>query len=328
MMNRGFRRTNGWYYRLRAVKVWGGVRVRLFARLSLAAVLLATFVALQALPLQAQTTTEVKVPYNWSLKPAGLAVGDQFRLLFLSSTKTDATATDIADYNTWIQERAAAGHDEIQDYSAGFRVVGCTADVDARDNTGTNTNTDGAGVPIYWLNGDKVADDNADFYDGDWDDEVNDKNESGNNGPNTSVSSQYPRTGCDHDGTEFIFNAMSNGLGMAHVMAGRPNNSTGSNGPISSGISQNKNSTRPMYGLSQVFEVAAPPEIIVPNDWGLIPSGLVSGDQFRLVFLSSTKAQRHGHRHPGLQHLDPGPRRGRPRRHPGLQRGVPGGGLH
>ena len=239
-------------------KSQGGVRVRLFARLSLAAVLLATFVTLQALPLQAQTTTEVEVPYNWSLKPAGLGVGDQFRLLFLSSTKTDATATDIADYNTFIQNLAAAGHDDIQDHSAGFRVVGCTADVDARDNTGTNTNTDGAGVPVYWLNGDKVTDDNADFYDGDWDDEVNDKNESGNNGPNTSVSSQYPRTGCDHDGTEFFFNAMSNGLGMAHVMAGRPNNSTGSNGPISSGISHDKNSTRPMYGLSQVFEVASP----------------------------------------------------------------------
>ena len=67
-------------------------------------------------------------------------------------------------------------------------MVGSTAAVDARDNTGTTyTNTD-KGVPIYWLGGAKAADDYEDFYDGDWDDEVNDKNESGTDGPDTSVS--------------------------------------------------------------------------------------------------------------------------------------------
>ena len=34
---------------------------------------------------------------------------------------------------------------------------------------------------------------------------------------------------------------------------------------------------------------AAPPEIAVPNDWSLIPTGLGAGDKFRLLFLSSTK---------------------------------------
>ena len=162
---------------------------RLFAGLSLAVALLAflaTLAALPAPPLQAQTTTEVEVPHNWSLKPDGLGGGDQFRLLFLSSTKTDATSTDIADYNTFIRDLAATGHTDIQAYSAGFRAVGYTPAVDAQDNTGTNTNTDGAGVLIYWLNGTKVADDNADFYDGDWDDEANDKDQSGTNGLNTA----------------------------------------------------------------------------------------------------------------------------------------------
>ena len=58
------------------------------------------------------------------------------------------------------------------------------------------------GVPIYWLNGNKVADDYADFYDEDWDEEAADKNELGANGPNTNNSGNYPLTGCDHDGTE------------------------------------------------------------------------------------------------------------------------------
>ena len=233
------------------------MRVRLFAGLSLAAVLLATFVALQALPLQAQATTEVEVPVSWSLKPAGLGKGDQFRLLFLSSTKRNGSSADIAVYNTWIQERAAAGHDDIQDYSAGFRVVGCTAEVDARDNTGTNPNTDGDGVPIYWLNGSKVAVDNTDFYNGAWANEDDPKNQSGNDVPNTSQSGNRPLTGCNHDGTKFVLSGLSRALGASFVIVALPNDSGANNGPISSGGTTTSSSLRPMYGLSQVFTVVA-----------------------------------------------------------------------
>ena len=77
---------------------------------------------------------------DWSLKPSGLGVGDEFRLIFLSSTKRDASSSSISTYNTWIQARAAAGHDDIQAYSDGFTVVGCTRAVDApADNTSTTT---------------------------------------------------------------------------------------------------------------------------------------------------------------------------------------------
>ena len=58
-----------------------------------------------------------------------------------------------------------------------FRVVGCTAADDAQDNTATTYTTANKGVPIYWLNGNKVADEYEAFYDGGWDDEANDKNE-------------------------------------------------------------------------------------------------------------------------------------------------------
>ena len=54
------------------------------------------------------------VPDTWSLKPSGLDVGDEFRLIFLSSTKRNATSTTIDDYNTFVQNLAAAGHDDIQ----------------------------------------------------------------------------------------------------------------------------------------------------------------------------------------------------------------------
>ena len=198
---------------------------------------------------------EVEVANDWSLIPSGLVAGDKFRLLFLSSTKTDGTSYDIADYNTFVQGRAAAGHTDIRAYSGGFRSVGCTADSDARDNTGTT----GTGVVIHWLDGTKVADDNADFYNENWDNEANDKNELGNNGPNTSQSANYPLTGCKHIGTEAFSGSTSEALGApgGSVRVGRPNSSGSGHGPIGSNQTTADTNNRPMYGLSQVFEVAA-----------------------------------------------------------------------
>ena len=139
--------------------------------------------------------------------------------------------TDIAIYNTFVQGRAATGHADIQDYSTGFRAVGCTADTDARDNTSTT----GTGVAIYWLNGAKVADHYADFYDGSWDNQVNNKNESGTSGPVNDFSNDRPWTGCAQDGTEVFFSGESLALGSSNfVRLGRPNSSSGNDGPLSS----------------------------------------------------------------------------------------------
>ena len=224
---------------------------------------------------------------SWSLIPTGLTTGDQFRLMFLSSTTRNASSSDIADYNTFIQDRAAAGHDDIQAYSDGFSVVGCTATVDARDNTATT----GIGVPIYWLGGNKVADDYADFYDGNWDEEVNDKDESGANGPDTSQFNNYPFTGCDNDGTEAFTSSTSNALGTGHVRVGSPDGNNINTGPIFGPFNPPATDTHPYYGLSAVFTVAEAPEVTVEvdHDWSLIPSGMSTGDQFRLMFLSSNK---------------------------------------
>ena len=115
-------------------------------------------------PLSTQAQMEVEVEEGWSLIPEGLGVGDSFRLLFVTSTKRDATATNIANYDTHVQTAAAAGHVDILAYSSQFKVLGSTLNADARDNTDTNPDTDGTGVAIYWLDGDKVADNNNDFY--------------------------------------------------------------------------------------------------------------------------------------------------------------------
>ena len=187
------------------------------------------------------------VPLDWSLKPAGIGPGERFRLIFLSSTKRNAASSDIETYNTFVQNQAAAGHANIQDHASRFRVVGCTEDVDARDNTRTNTN--GPGVPIYWVGGNKVADSDADFYDGSWDDEANDRNELGNDAHDTSQISNYTWTGCSHNGTK----STSLALGENAVRWGKLNAS--SNGPIEGSGSGVKSDTRPFYALSPVFQV-------------------------------------------------------------------------
>ena len=199
---------------------------------------------------------EVTVPHGWSLIPAGLGAGDKFRLLFLSSTKTNAQSYDIRDYNTFIRGLAAAGHTDIQTYSSGFRAVGCTADSDARDNTATT----GTGVRIYWLGGNKVADNYADFYDATWDDEVNDKNELGANGPDTSLAANYPFTGCTNSGIESTVGGLvSLALGASLVRVGRPNSSTSGDSPLGGDAGAAPADERPMYGLSPVFIVPTVP---------------------------------------------------------------------
>ena len=144
--------------------------------------------ALAATPRAAMAQTEVAA--DWGLVPSGLGAGDSFRLLFATSTTRNGTSTDIADYNTFVQNRAAAGHADIQGYSTGFRVVASTSATDARDNTSTT----GTGVPIYWLGGNKVADNYADFYDGSWDDETNSTDESGT-ARSLSAGDDQPFTG-------------------------------------------------------------------------------------------------------------------------------------
>ena len=198
---------------------------------------------------------QTQVPRTWSLIPSGLNVGHPFRLIFGTSTKRNATPTDIETYNTFVQNAAANGHTDIQAYSSLFRVVGSTAAVDARVNTSTTFTSTDRGVPIYWLAGNKVADDYADFYDETWDDEANTLDESGS-AVDIVTSGNRTFTGSAHNGTEFIFDGASLALGSGAVMLGAPNSTNQSYGPIQSDFTP-KTSSRRFYGLSAVFIVGA-----------------------------------------------------------------------
>ena len=197
------------------------------------------------------------IPFNSSLVPAGTAIGDGFRLLFVTSGKRKATSADIADYNDFVQRAAASGHADIQDYSGQFQALASTASrtvdgveipgVDARDNTATNPDEDGTGVPIWWLNGPRAANNYDDFYDNTWDHQDPGRNQAGgvvDFGDNDNVW-----TGTDKDGTA------RQPLGGSEPAAfGRPPESEGA---LFYGFSA-VDFREPLYALSYVLYAAAP----------------------------------------------------------------------
>jgi hypothetical protein len=96
--------------------------------------------------------------------PPGLNPGDQYRLIFVTSTTTDATSSNISDYDNFVSG-VANGVAELQALGTSWSAVGSTLAVDARDHTNTNNLTD-TGVPIYLLNGQLLASNNADLWNG------------------------------------------------------------------------------------------------------------------------------------------------------------------
>ena len=209
------------------------------------------------------------VPQNWGLIPSDLVLGDTFRLLFATSGTRNARSTAIADYNTFAQNAAAGGHSEIQTYSTQFKAVGSTRSVDARDNTATTYTDADKGVRIYWLGGNKVADDYEDFYDGNWDDETGSTDESGS--ARDLSGSNEPFTGSRHDGTRMVHDYRDGsfwyselGASDSYVQLGTPGDSDdGRSGPLSYGVPGNEGlndihfgNARPFYAPSPVFWVA------------------------------------------------------------------------
>ena len=173
---------------------------------------LAAFGAVLAPAASAQTD----VPIGWELTPSGTQPGQSFRLLFITSTTRTSTTSDIAQYNTFVQRRAEVGHMALRRYASIFRVLGCTDATSAVANTSTSYTASAPGVPVYWLNGAKVADDYADIYDGAWDEERQVRSEYGTYLRNAvGYTNHVPMTGCIDDGSAATADTQSRALGGA-----------------------------------------------------------------------------------------------------------------
>ena len=194
----------------------------------------------------------VDVPAGWPLIPTGsdgqpLSVGEQFRLLFVTSSAIKANSIAVGPYNALVRKKAA-GNAALAGFSGKFsalisvKAATVAGSVDARDNTATT----GTGVPIYWLNGAQVADDYADFYDGSWDSHAG-RNEAG------GVHKPYLIwTGSNDDGTKKSYGA----VGTVYVTTGR----LSAGKEIDSGVKAPSGGSLPLYGLSPVITVVAAPE--------------------------------------------------------------------
>ena len=143
--------------------------------------------------------------------PAGLNPGDTYRLAFLTSDRTDALSPDINFYNQFVTDLAnspfADSTAQIA-HNLSWKAIISTETIDARDNTGTNPNN-GAGVPIFLLDGRKLADNYADFWDGSLDTTF----DSVENGSGVLPFGEPVWTGTLADGTSSPFGFVGSPLG-------------------------------------------------------------------------------------------------------------------
>ena len=199
------------------------------------------------------------VPFDWPLKPLGLGAGETFRLLFMTEDHRDATAADIGVYDAHVREAARDGHAAIRRYADHFRVVGSTAAVDARDHTRTNPNDAGhTDAPIYWLNGERVAANNAGFWSDTWENwaMADRRFESGER----STSNDWPWTGTRTDGAK-----EANPLGASNARRGRFSTTDADTGPISyNTIASTQDHA--FYGISPLFRVEPTPVNAPPGE--------------------------------------------------------------
>ena len=205
----------------------------------------------------------VVVQPSWSLIPTGVGGGDSFRLLFVSSNTRNASSSDISDYNTHVQDAAAAGHADIRSQSSLFTALASTNSVDARDNTGTTYTSTATGIPIYWLNGQRVARHYKDFYNGSWGSTI-DKDEDGNGISGTVW------TGSSNDGTASAPLGATGGQSR-YGHPGRQNEHFERGVDDSSGL-------RHFYGLSPVFQVMSQP--VAP----VLSQATVDGTRLTLIY--------------------------------------------
>ncbi|MCA8952975.1 MAG: hypothetical protein KDE27_25920 [Planctomycetes bacterium] len=116
------------------------------------------------LALLTSLTAAAAISAQIRLPPPDLAPGASYRVLMVTVGSRDATSTDIADYDAFVQNDAAAVP-QLVALGTTWSALASTAAVSARDHTMTDPTPAGpTGVPIYTPDGTRIADD----YDALW----------------------------------------------------------------------------------------------------------------------------------------------------------------
>jgi hypothetical protein len=209
--------------------------------------------------------------------PPGLNPGDQYRLVFVTSGTRNATSSNINDYNTFVTNQVTGSALATQLTTAGFnlgtitwKAIGSTAATSAKVNTGTDGSQ--PDVPIYLIDGNKVANNNADLWDGSIQTQINRTQTDG-------TYSDQVFTGSDTNGSP-----LTNSLGAAISRTGASIFSDDS--WISWSDANSQNFSLPLYGMSSVLTVPTP-AVTVPEPSSplglIILGGLMLGSAVRLT---------------------------------------------
>ncbi|MDE0216209.1 MAG: hypothetical protein OXN79_06475, partial [bacterium] len=218
------------------------------------------------------------VPAVWPLVPEELReIGGEFRLLFLTHDrhpfKTANPADGLAPFDAIVQASARGGHEAhraIRPYADHFRVVGSTTAVAARDHIGLHAaNPDYHDVPVYWMNGARVAVDSAGFWSEEWEnwDTADQRTAASVSDSDFGIRGRQYFTGTKRNGRSYNASFALQAGGVART--GRPKDYPGSgHEPIDSGTST---SHQPLLGISPVFRVEHRPRLEIDS------SGMVVG---------------------------------------------------
>ena len=205
--------------------------------------------------------------------PPGLAPGAQYRLVFVTDGTRDATSFNIADYNTFVTNQVTGSALATALTTAGFnpntttwtaiastRASGSIVAVNARDNTGTNPSS--PGVPIYLIDGNRVANNNTDLWDGSIIRSINVTQ----SGATTPTAGAAVWTGTNQSGVVSPGTTDTNGLGgtTGFAMTGLTNLTT-ANWIFNN--TTNRTNTRRLYGMSSVLKV---PVLEIPEPSSLL----------------------------------------------------------
>ena len=204
---------------------------------------------------------EEEVAADYGLVPAGVRNGDRFRLLFITHDTTTAESDQGFSFDDSVVKEVLDSRGlwpffrKSDSVSFDLRALVSTPGVDAKVRTDTTFTAGDKGMPIYWLNGSKVADDYEDFYDGSWDDVASPRN---SRGAVVSVTSQ-PWTGSSNDGTELFADTVSLALGRTRVgIAGLGSTTLGHGPPFRRRRRRHRNAASPLRPLASLRREGRP----------------------------------------------------------------------
>ena len=221
--------------------------------------------------------------------PPGLNPGYQYRLVFITDGARDATSSNINDYNTFVTNQVTGSALATQLTTAGFnlgtitwKAIGSTFATSAKVNTGTDGSQ--PDVPIYLIDGNKVANNNADLWDGSIQTYID----------RTQIDIQVSSsvwTGTQADGsTSFL--PLGNAIGFPPGSGFPPVAALGNTVSLSTawinGFASGPTNEFSLYGMSSVLTVpGTTPAVSVPEPSSLLGlitlGGLMLGGAVRLT---------------------------------------------